>query len=287
MSYPVTSTNWTVPWKSSLQELLWCHGARDGVVEPSLAAEQAKMLKDGSSWLKGRKKHELEQMYSFWGVRERMLVGNLRGEHLRTANTYFFFFVFYWGGGIEWWWYWWYNKSLIVRMKQSTFSDRGVERVSRITAVMQPGKLTANNLKITWICKGKSSEPKLHYCVPCWFFLGCIQEHFPWRLFFWIHCLRLRVLSTKRYYCWWCGTILHQFSLVVVPWVVPPPSNSGKWRFRLGSPTKNMIILVVTGILGRGTTQAVPTICRVSLVPHILSVGRIPDSQVFWGVSWA
>jgi len=27
-------------------ELLWCHGARDGVVEPSLAAEQAKMLKE-------------------------------------------------------------------------------------------------------------------------------------------------------------------------------------------------------------------------------------------------
>ena len=27
------------------EELLWCHGARDGVVEPNLAAEQAKMLK--------------------------------------------------------------------------------------------------------------------------------------------------------------------------------------------------------------------------------------------------
>ncbi|CAL1169357.1 unnamed protein product [Cladocopium goreaui] len=27
-------------------ELLWCHGARDGVVEPTLAAEQAKMLKE-------------------------------------------------------------------------------------------------------------------------------------------------------------------------------------------------------------------------------------------------
>ncbi len=72
------------------------------MVEPSLAAEQAKMLKDGNSWLKGRKKHELEEMYSFWGVRERMLVGNLRGEHLRTANTYFVFFLFFIGGGIEW-----------------------------------------------------------------------------------------------------------------------------------------------------------------------------------------
>ena len=35
----------------------------------------------------------------------------------------------------------------------------------------------------------------------------------------------------------------------------PPPSNSGKWRFSSGSPTKNIIILVMTGILGRGTTQ--------------------------------
>ena len=37
-----------------------------------------------------------------------------------------------------------------------------------------------------------------------------------------------------------------------------PPSQdaSGKWRFRLGSPTKNVIVLVVTGILG-GTTQCI------------------------------
>lgn len=29
-----------------LTELLWCHGARDSVVEPTLAAQQAKMLKE-------------------------------------------------------------------------------------------------------------------------------------------------------------------------------------------------------------------------------------------------
>ena len=29
-------------------------------------------------------------------------------------------------------------------------------------------------------------------------------------------------------------------------WIWPPHSNSGKWRFRLGFPTKNVIILVVT-----------------------------------------
>ncbi len=40
-------------------------------------------------------------------------------------------------------------------------------------------------------------------------------------------------------------------SLMKLPWVVPPPSNCGKWRFRLGSPTKNVIILVVT-VTGRG-----------------------------------
>ena len=50
------------------------------------------------------------------------------------------------------------------------------------------------------------------------------------------------------------------FKLVMslIIWVVPPPINSGKWRF-LGSPTKNVIILVVTGILGRGTTQLIIT----------------------------
>ena len=32
----------------------------------------------------------------------------------------------------------------------------------------------------------------------------------------------------------------------------PPPSNSGKWRFSSGFPTKNVIILVVTGNPGWG-----------------------------------
>ena len=36
-----------------------------------------------------------------------------------------------------------------------------------------------------------------------------------------------------------------------INWVGPPPSNSGKWRFRLGSPTKHETILVVT-ITGKG-----------------------------------
>ena len=42
-----------------------------------------------------------------------------------------------------------------------------------------------------------------------------------------------------------------------ISWVVPPPSNSGKWRVSSGSSTENIVVLVVTGILGRGTTQYV------------------------------
>ena len=34
--------------------------------------------------------------------------------------------------------------------------------------------------------------------------------------------------------------------ICIIYWVVPPPSNSGKWRFSSGSHTKNVIILVVT-----------------------------------------
>ena len=29
--------------------------------------------------------------------------------------------------------------------------------------------------------------------------------------------------------------------LEVISWIYPPPSNSGKWRFRLGFPTKNVM----------------------------------------------
>ncbi len=40
-----------------------------------------------------------------------------------------------------------------------------------------------------------------------------------------------------------------------ISWIWPPHSNSGKWRFSSGFPTKNVIILVVTGILWGGHTQ--------------------------------
>ena len=47
----------------------------------------------------------------------------------------------------------------------------------------------------------------------------------------------------------------HFLPVVDLVRVVSPPS--GKWRFRLGSPTKTITILgKVTGILGRGTTTS-------------------------------
>ncbi len=57
---------------------------------------------------------------------------------------------------------------------------------------------------------------------------------------------------------------------IPIPWVVPPPSNSGKWRFRLVSPTKH--ITNPGGddcILGRGTTQPIPWL----LVKHPPTLG--------------
>ena len=44
-----------------------------------------------------------------------------------------------------------------------------------------------------------------------------------------------------------------------IPWVVPPPSNSGKWRFWLGFPIKNVTKSWWSRLHpGRGTTQRIP-----------------------------
>ena len=62
-------------------------------------------------------------------------------------------------------------------------------------------------------------------------------------------------------------------------WVVPPPSNSGKWRFRLGSPTKNVTILVVT-VTGQGDNQKI-LVLRVSKVDgHFHMNGCFPGCRV-------
>ncbi len=42
------------------------------------------------------------------------------------------------------------------------------------------------------------------------------------------------------------GRFFSKKKMLVIIWVGPPPSNSGKWRFRVGSPTKNITTLVVT-----------------------------------------
>ena len=52
----------------------------------------------------------------------------------------------------------------------------------------------------------------------------------------------------------WLGVFekeVHPGVIWSILWVWPPPSNSGKWRCSSGSPTKNVIILVVT-VTGRG-----------------------------------
>ena len=46
----------------------------------------------------------------------------------------------------------------------------------------------------------------------------------------------------------------HSLFGYTIVWIWPPHSNSGIFAGLQGSPTKDITILVVTGILGRGTT---------------------------------
>ena len=77
--------------------------------------------------------------------------------------------------------------------------------------------------------------------------------------------------STTLWICWMlCFFNYHLMILMVfVGWniscsagypldVAPSQDSSGKWRFRLGFPIQNVIILVVTGILWGGHTQDIP-----------------------------
>ena len=61
-----------------------------------------------------------------------------------------------------------------------------------------------------------------------------------------------------------------------------PPSNSHKWRLKLGFPTKNGIITVVTGILGGG---AVPT-ASVKFLPKSSRSSHHPPSNCFSHLRW-
>ena len=66
---------------------------------------------------------------------------------------------------------------------------------------------------------------------------------------------------------------------------VLPPSNSVTWRFSSGSPTKNVIILVVTGILVGGYTQMINadnSPCWLTKAhEHQLQVPSVP-ARVVW-----
>ena len=63
---------------------------------------------------------------------------------------------------------------------------------------------------------------------------------------------------------------------------LPSQDASGKWRFRLEFPTRNIIILIVTGILGRGTTQPIPNRCEVWFPWRIQDVGQAQKDWIFW-----
>ena len=57
---------------------------------------------------------------------------------------------------------------------------------------------------------------------------------------------------------------MHELTIDLPPPPRIPVANKGLWRF----PTRNGIILLVTGILGRGVvpTQDIPEVYKVSLI---------------------
>ncbi len=73
--------------------------------------------------------------------------------------------------------------------------------------------------------------------------------------------------------------IYNLWELQLMAWVVPPPRNSGKWRFSSGSPTKN-VILVVTGILGGGTTQLMSRFRRSAVYQIIKPQGASSQEPI-------
>ena len=73
------------------------------------------------------------------------------------------------------------------------------------------------------------------------------------------------------------------YSRMAVFWVVPLASNSGKWRFKFGSPTKNVMILLVT-ITGKGDNPSCTTVLaifilrkmhRIYIIHRTLSFGDV------------
>lgn len=73
------------------------------------------------------------------------------------------------------------------------------------------------------------------------------------------------------------------YSRMAVFWVVPLASNSGKWRFKFGSPTKNVMILLVT-VTGKGDNPSCTTVLaifiprkmhRIYMIHQTLSFGDV------------
>ena len=73
-----------------------------------------------------------------------------------------------------------------------------------------------------------------------------------------------------------------------IHWMWPPPSNSGKWRFSSESPTKNVAILVVTGILVGGNTQPIHPKTDGWFAPETVPTGCKLESTNFYSclLSW-
>ena len=67
---------------------------------------------------------------------------------------------------------------------------------------------------------------------------------------------------------------------MILPWVVPPPSNSGNEGLE-GSPTKNVIILVVT-LTGRGDN---PNSTMIMIIHHFAPPFGIIFLELFFQAS--
>jgi len=74
------------------------------------------------------------------------------------------------------------------------------------------------------------------------------------------------LVATFRHFFGWCildimdkitPERVEKYVYWVLGWIYPPPSNSGKWRFRLRFPTKNIKTLVVTVVVGVGVDPSI------------------------------
>ena len=151
-------------------------------------------------------------------------------------------------------WKWWLRETLFIYNKASW---RNTWQILL--------RYTVHPRKLTWQWKITISTRRyifIHGCFSIVIFVfggfGCRvyslnQRRYLWCFFGVIFCIppRRPLLGRLPALAW------------DLPWVVPLPSNSGKWRFRLGFPTKHETILVVT-ITGKGDNPRFATVKRWS-----------------------